>query len=183
MLQDFCDFFAPYCIINNATMSDEEEVASYGPPRSLFLYCSLCTSMHRILQSFFRIAQLNGQGLPHANAWEYLNRQTQFYSNDDTNATQLQQQSPSCASYLFAFFTFCLSNSIIFPGSKETRLVSNTFFFKFPILVDNSLDTTSGFPFWPEIRWFLFVKSFGTVLHPHKAISMNHFRQKCEQMI
>ena len=123
------------------------------------------------------------QGLPHANAWEYLNRQTQFYSNDDTDATQLQQQSPSCASYLFAFFTFCLSNSIIFPGSKETRLVSNTFFFKFPILVDNSLDTTSGFPFWPEIRWFLFVKSFGTVLISNRTISKNHFWQKYEQMI
>ena len=120
------------------------------------------------------------QGLPHANAWEYLNRQTQFYSNDDTDATQLQQQSPSCASYLFAFFTFCLSNSITL---QKTRSVSNTFSFKFPILVDNSLDTTSGFPFQPGTCWFLFVKSFGTVFNSNRMMSKNHFWQKCEQMI
>ena len=123
------------------------------------------------------------QGLSMAHTQEYVNRQRQFYSNKGTGPIQLLRQSLTSPRHLFTLFTFCLSNSIIFPGSKETRLVSNTFFFKFPILVDNSLDTTSGFPFWPEIRWFLFVKSFGTVLISNRTISKNHFWQKYEQMI
>ena len=34
---DFDDRKSSNVIINNATMSDDEVVASYGPPRSLFL--------------------------------------------------------------------------------------------------------------------------------------------------
>ena len=38
-IMDFDDGKSSDDIINNATMSDDEVVASYGPPRSLFYIC------------------------------------------------------------------------------------------------------------------------------------------------